>query len=142
MKKILTEIEIDASTEKVWNALVDFEQYPEWNPFIIAIIGKPILGEKLDFSLANNGKTTRLNAKVVQIENKRRFAWKGKLLMSFLFYGHHYFEIKEKTPESVTFIHGENFGGILSGIILGKVGKATKKGFEKMNEALKAYTEK
>lgn len=33
-REIYTEVEIDASPETVWNELVTFEEYPNWNPFI------------------------------------------------------------------------------------------------------------
>ncbi|MDR7016726.1 hypothetical protein [Acinetobacter sp. 3657] len=36
-KEINTEIIINGSSEEVWNTLMDFEAYPEWNPFIINI---------------------------------------------------------------------------------------------------------
>jgi uncharacterized protein YndB with AHSA1/START domain len=32
MKEIHTEIEINASAEKVWRVLTDFAAYSEWNP--------------------------------------------------------------------------------------------------------------
>ena len=33
-----TDVEIDASAERVWSVLADFDAYPEWNPFIRAIV--------------------------------------------------------------------------------------------------------
>jgi len=39
MKKIETEIIINTTPERVWEILIDFENYPNWNPFIRAIVG-------------------------------------------------------------------------------------------------------
>ena len=39
MKELHSEIEIDASAERVWGILTDFASYPEWNPFIRRISG-------------------------------------------------------------------------------------------------------
>ena len=36
-KQIKTSIHINATKEKVWEILMDFEKYPEWNPFIKSI---------------------------------------------------------------------------------------------------------
>ncbi len=40
MKKIETEIIIDAPVTTVWQVLTDFERHPTWNPFIKAIAGQ------------------------------------------------------------------------------------------------------
>jgi uncharacterized protein YndB with AHSA1/START domain len=37
MKELHSEIEIDASAERVWAILTDFASYPRWNPFIRSI---------------------------------------------------------------------------------------------------------
>jgi hypothetical protein len=47
MKEINTEIEINASAEKVWQLLTDFAAYPQWNPFIRSVNGKPEEGDKV-----------------------------------------------------------------------------------------------
>ncbi|MDY9920045.1 MAG: SRPBCC family protein [Proteiniphilum sp.] len=39
-KEIRTEIIIRATSEKIWDILTDFENYPNWNPFITFIKGK------------------------------------------------------------------------------------------------------
>ena len=38
------EIEIDAEPARVWAILMDFEAYPEWNPFITSIEGEQAVG--------------------------------------------------------------------------------------------------
>lgn len=47
MKEINTEIEINASAEKVWQLLTDFAAYPHWNPFMRSIKGKPEEGDEV-----------------------------------------------------------------------------------------------
>ena len=42
-----THIEIAGPVEAVWNVLTDFAAYPEWNPFVRRIDGKPAVGERL-----------------------------------------------------------------------------------------------
>lgn len=36
-KEIKTEIVINASPEKIWAILKDFDKYPAWNPFIKSV---------------------------------------------------------------------------------------------------------
>ena len=47
MNKIQTQIIINASATDVWDTLIDFRKYNEWNPFIKSIDGNPVVGEKL-----------------------------------------------------------------------------------------------
>jgi uncharacterized protein YndB with AHSA1/START domain len=44
MKELRTEIEIQATPEKVWQVFTDLDQNPEWNPLIYRAIGKAQVG--------------------------------------------------------------------------------------------------
>ena len=46
-KELKTEILINADYERIWGILVNFEDYPNWNPFIKSIEGKPEVGLKI-----------------------------------------------------------------------------------------------
>ena len=43
-KEIKTEILINATPEKVWTILTNFDNYPNWNPFIKSIKGEVKVG--------------------------------------------------------------------------------------------------
>ena len=47
MHQIVTQMDIAASSERVWSILMDFPAYPEWNPFIRSLSGVAKQGEKL-----------------------------------------------------------------------------------------------
>jgi len=51
MKELHSEIEINASAERVWDILTDFASYPQWNPFIRSISGELEVGERLEVRL-------------------------------------------------------------------------------------------
>jgi uncharacterized protein YndB with AHSA1/START domain len=51
-KEIRTEITIQAKREKVWAILTDFENYPNWNPFITFIEGKAEEGRQITVRIA------------------------------------------------------------------------------------------
>jgi uncharacterized protein YndB with AHSA1/START domain len=48
MKEIYTEIEINASAGIVWDILTDFDNFPNWNPFIKKISGILQEGERIE----------------------------------------------------------------------------------------------
>ncbi|WP_018289714.1 SRPBCC family protein [Verrucomicrobium sp. 3C] len=46
-RTIATKIEIKASPVAVWNELVDFSSYPQWNPFLRSVRGEAHPGARL-----------------------------------------------------------------------------------------------
>ena len=73
MRELRTEITINTPPETVWKILMDFEKYPEWNPFVISIKGKPKLRERLEVYLQNPGsKPMRFSPQVVQQKKKSK----------------------------------------------------------------------
>jgi hypothetical protein len=140
MQTLHTDIIINASAEKVWSILMDFEKYPEWNPFILSIAGKQQVGEELRVVLKNGDGTSVFKPKVVTLEKNTAFEWLGKLPLG-IFTGQHQFRIVKIVDGQVRFMHSEQFSGLLAGMIMKKIGEQTKKGFEGMNEALKKRAE-
>ena len=142
MRELRTEIDIDAPAEAVWSALMDFENYGAWNPFVREISGEPIPGNKLKvFIKPEGGSGMKLAPEVVTINENKVFAWKGKLGISGIFDGKHEFIIESKIDNSVRFIHREKFSGILVPILWPMLEKNTRRGFEDMNKALKSLVE-
>lgn len=144
MKQIETKITINTPAHIVWEILMDFDNYPNWNPFIKRLSGNAQLGNKLDTIIFNGKKDFNFKPKVVSLKEGMEFAWKGKLFFKGLFDGEHYFQLKEdQSVESpvTEFFHGEYFNGILVGWILKSIGESTEEGFNKMNQALKERAE-
>jgi hypothetical protein len=141
--QLRTEILINASPGKVWSVLTDFEKYPEWNPFIKFVKGNPIAGEKISVRLEPpDEKGMTISPKVLKVDYNREFRWKGQLFIPGLFDGEHIFELKDNVNGTTTFIHRENFSGILIGFFKKMLEGNTKKGFEMMKEKLKEISEK
>lgn len=136
--KIETNIIINSSLSIIWEILMDFENYPNWNPFIKEI-------SKYDNKMLVkvqpvNSKVMVFKPKLIKQENNKEFRWKGKLLINGIFDGEHYFILEKINDNTTKFIQGENFTGILVPIFK-KTLNNTKKGFILMNEALKLKAE-
>ena len=142
MYKIETDIEIEATAEKVWSILLDFPAYPHWNPFIRTIAGPVKPGEHLTVSVQAEGKTAMTFRPTVLVAlANRELRWRGRFLVPGLFTGEHYFQIIPITPTRVRFCHGEIFTGILVPFVKSDLEQGTQAGFMAMNRALKAYAE-
>jgi hypothetical protein len=142
MKKIETEIIINTDISTVWNVLTDFDNHPNWNPFIKSIQGIKSVGEKLTVSIKppdGNGMTFK--PVILMYEPNKEFRWKGKLGIKGIFDGEHFFVLEKLKEDQTKFIHGEKFSGILVALMGGALDK-TKEGFQLMNVALKNECEK
>lgn len=142
MPEIKTQTVINATPEKVWQVLTNFEKQPEWNPFIKSITGEKMVGARLQvFIKPPEGKGMSFYPKVLKFNENREFRWLGKLFVKGLFDGEHYFLLKEVDNNRTEFTHGEIFRGILPHLMKGMLSKTTE-GFEMMNEALKKECER
>ncbi|HVI77210.1 MAG TPA: SRPBCC domain-containing protein [Candidatus Acidoferrum sp.] len=72
MKRLHSQIDIDASAECVWDILTDFASYPQWNPFIRRIGGELKVGERLEVRLEPpDSRGITLRPKVLRAEPNR-----------------------------------------------------------------------
>lgn len=140
-KSIKTEIIIDASKETVWKHLTGFEAYGNWNPFILGIEGELREGARLRNTLKSGKGTMVFKPLVTEMVPFQKFAWLGSLFIKGIFDGRHYFIIEELGPAQVKLVHGEIFSGLLSGMILNRIGDDTRNNFVAMNMALKKLCE-
>ncbi len=141
-KEIKTIIEIQASPEKVWAILMNFEAYPSWNPFIKSITGSPTVGRKIKVRIEPPGaKGMTFTPTITECKDQKIFQWLGHLGIPGLFDGAHRFELQEQGDGSTKFIHSEKFKGILVPLFKKMLDENTLMGFKAMNEALKELAE-
>ncbi len=141
MKELRTEIVIQASPEKVWQALTDLEKYPNWNPFICHAAGKAKLGETVDIDFQPDGKGLKLHCTVARFQPNRELSWTYHVAHPLLFRGEHIFTIEPLGENRVRFIDREEFNGLLVFTQAKDIDTNTKRGFEAMDKALKARAE-
>lgn len=142
MIQIKTEIIINAPAQKIWSLLVDFENYSDWNPFIIKSSGTAIVGNRISNTMKIQGKVQTFKPMLLEVNENKKLKWLGSLFFKGLFDGRHYFEIHQLEDDNCKLIQGEYFTGILAKLILKKIKTDTIAGFTAMNEALKIESEK
>ena len=142
MKNIQTEILINTDITKAWDVLMNFDNYPKWNPFITSISGEPKLGSRLTVSIKPpGGKGMTFKPNILTLEANKEFRWKGKLGINGIFDGEHYFILESVDKDITKFIHGEKFSGLLVPFVRKMLDK-TQKGFLLMNESIKNECER
>ncbi len=141
-KEIKTQIVINASPEKVWAVLTNFDKYPEWNPFIKSIKGSVKVGSKIIARLEPpEAKGMTFKPKVLAFDSQKEFRWMGHLLFPGLFDGEHKFELIDNHDGTTTFIQSEKFKGILVPLFKKMLDTNTVNGFNLMNQKLKELSE-
>jgi len=141
-KEIKTEILIHATPEKVWSILTNFDNYPNWNPFIKSINGEVKVGNKITARIEPpeaNGMTFK--SRILTFETKKELSWLGHLIIPGLFDGNHKFELIDNGNGTTTFIQSEKFKGILVPLLKKQLDNNTKRGFVEMNKKLKELAE-
>ncbi|HFK5509822.1 TPA: SRPBCC family protein [Elizabethkingia anophelis] len=138
-KEIKTEIVIQAAPEKIWKILTDFENYPQWNPFIVSVTGDVENGNKIVVSIKPPDRKVMIFKPIILTRiNNKELSWQGKLLFKGLFDGKHKFELIDNGDGTTTFIQSEKFSGIFVWLFNPR---NTKKGFNEMNQKLKELAE-
>jgi hypothetical protein len=141
MKELRTQIEIEATPERVWEILTDFAAYPEWNPFIQTIEGRAAPGSKLEVRIEPpGGRAMTFKPTVLEAAPRQELRWLGRVLVPGLFDGEHSLRIEPIGDSRVRFVQAERFTGVLVPL-LGKGLEKTQRGFTAMNEALKRRAE-
>lgn len=113
-RQLTTEIEINASAQRVWDILTDFAAYPQWNPFIPRIYGRVDPGAQLYFWFTTPFRL-RLPAfaRILTVTPLKELRWAGQLPIPGLVRAEHFHIVEAIDANRVRFIHGEIFTGIL-----------------------------
>lgn len=141
MRRIASEVQINARPEEVWAVLTDFERFHEWNPFLVQATGRAEPGERLmlRFRLPNGGREMVFKPTVLTSEPHRLLRWRGRLGLPGVFDGLHSFELTPR--EGVTHVlQSETFTGALVPVT-GSVIRQSEVGFGMLTDALKKRVE-
>ncbi|NUC71163.1 SRPBCC domain-containing protein [Haloterrigena sp. SYSU A558-1] len=133
--------EIDAPPDVVWDVLLEFDSYPEWNPFVRAIEGTPAKGERLRVRIAPpDARAVTFEPEVVVVEENHRLAWVGRLVVPFAFDGYHEVRLEPVADgERTRLLHRETFRGALVPLLFDR--ESLERGFAAMNAAIKDRAE-
>lgn len=142
MKKVCTSIWITSDADTVWQALTEFENYRDWNPFIREVRGPLRVGEQLAFRVARGaGDETEVSAKLLRVKPNRELTWGGSAKLG-LFRAEHSFII-EPGEGGVTLQNCEAFSGPLAYVLIDEQRlQAQRKAFKMQDKALKHWLER
>ena len=142
MKELHAETAIQATAERVWQLLTDFERFPQWNPFIRQAKGQARVGAILEAHIQpSDARAMTFKPTILTVEPNRELRWLGRLIMPGLFDGEHVFTIETLGENRVRFMQREIFTGVLVPLFARSLDTDTLRGFNEMNQALKGRAE-
>ena len=141
MIRIETSAFIPAPPQRVWDVLIDFAAYPDWNPLVLRAEGRAAAGARVRLLLAHpdlSGRKGWLWCKVDEWCPGERLGWTGGPWP--ILRGHHWFSLSdEKGGTRLT--HGENLTGLYPWLHRHTLGRRFRPGYEALNEALRRRLE-
>lgn len=136
-------VEIAAPAAFVWDVLVDYAKYPEWNPYTIKVETTLELGTRIDLTLpardgSDNTFVNREFIRVVDPPHHLRYDTGDEIP------GVHGIRdqwITELGPDRCTYHTTDTLSGKYADIVMAKTGDWIKAGFDSVAHALKARAE-
>ncbi len=152
MRRVESKIVIKSDIDKVWQAMISIQNYPDWNPFIIAVESSknpPTLGAQMEFTVRWKNGSIRKTKEVVnafsppkKINSEQQGEWRyyfKSFLSTIGMVSATRTQIISSSQEGVTHYHTyEDFKGW--GIWFLPIANI-KDGFERQSKALKEYCE-
>jgi hypothetical protein len=141
-KRLLTDVDIEATPERVWEVLTDLAAYPAWNPFIVRAEGVVEPGRRLTLTMQPiGGRATTLRPRLVEVDVPRRLRWRGTVGVPGLVDAEHTFTLDPRAS-GTRVVHQEDFRGVLVPFLAASLDRSTLPAFVAMNEALKSRAER
>lgn len=136
-------IEINAPAQTVWDILVDFKKYPEWNAFSIKAEATFKIGEPVVLYIArDNGKVMKNNFVLEVFEPPHELAWRlPKIIHKRLFNAYREQTVSSIDDNRCTYTTRDTFAGWIAGSIYKSQGAWVKDNFQKVGASLKARAE-
>ena len=142
-RTIRSAIEIRAPVDVVWNVLTDFASYPDWNPLVRRVHGRPRVGKRLTILSQPPGARAIAFAPVVlSWSPPYELRWRATLISRLLFAGEHGFRLEPIDDGRVRFVQDETLTGVLIPLYSRFRLPATRAGFEEMNQRLRERSER
>jgi hypothetical protein len=142
MRKVHTQIDIDAPVSTVWELITGLDNYAEWNPFVVMGKGPIRLGEKITVRAQPTGTTGKtFHPVITKLDPGKELRWLGYFLVPGLVNGEHIHILEPLGENRTRYIHDDEFSGMLIPFVWTRLEAVTRKGFEKMNRALKNQAE-
>jgi len=136
-------VQINAPAAFVWDVLVDYPSYPEWNPYTVAAVTTLELGDRIDLTLpqVDGSDETFINREFIRIVDPPHHLRydTGEEMQGI--HGQRDQYIAELGPDRCEYYTTDTLSGELVDLVMETTGDWIKVGFDSVAHALKARAE-
>ena len=121
----------------VWRVVADLERWAEWNPLYVKAEGALRIGAQLTLTQALEGRETVLiQPTIVDWVPETQILWRLTQNRGFI-QRLRYIEIDKLDEAACIFSNGEDWSGLLAGLVPVELRRALRKGYEAFGEAVR-----
>lgn len=135
-------VEINAPIEKVWSVLLDFDSYPEWNPFTHKIETDLAIGSPVNLHVKLPRRVSKVQVEYVkEVVEPNLLSWGMTMGAKFLLVALREQHLKPIGEERCSYQSTDAFEGLLTPVVKAFFGNSIRDGFNAMAYALKERVE-
>ena len=139
--RVTTTIDIDASASAVWDILVDFSQYPAWNPLTVRVEGVPGVDEVVKLHVDLGGRIMVRKHVVSRVDAPTALCWTIRTRRPWLMRGERCQRIEPRGDGRCRYINDERVDGLASYLVALTFKRVIRRALERTGEALKDRAE-
>lgn len=142
MRAYRAEAHILAPPDAVWNVLVDFPAYPDWNPFTRTVTCTGALGTPVRMRVHMRGLLTLTQVETLHLwERPTRLGWKLDIGARWLLWAERVQSLTPLPDGTTRYVTVDEIGGLLGPLVHLLFGAAVQAGFDGVAAGLKARVE-
>ena len=134
-------MEIEAPAERVWDILVDFERYGEWNPFTTRVEAGLEIGSPVMLHVTLGWLKRKQPERIETVEPPHLLAWGVTMGARFLLVARREQRLEALGANRCRYLTTDETRGLLTPLVALLFGGLIRQGFNEMATALKARAE-
>jgi uncharacterized protein YndB with AHSA1/START domain len=134
---LTTEVEIAAPPQAVWDLLVDFEGYSQWNAWLPELDGEAVEGGRANAKVWLDGKLRRARHRVLQVEAPRTLCWRDAGATTWFVWARRCRFVSERADGTTMLREELTLNGTFVDSAIRRYGEALQRGLESEAESLR-----
>jgi uncharacterized protein YndB with AHSA1/START domain len=138
---LTTEVEIAAPPREVWDLLVDFDGYPQWNEWLPELRGEAVEGGRATAKVWLDGKLRRARHRVLQVDAPRTLCWRDAGVTTWFVWARRCRFLSEGADGTTTLREELTLNGTFVNAAMRRYGDSMQRGLESEAESLRRHAE-